>query len=148
MTKTATAPTSDLIAQRRHVAALESERATLAARLRQASADGDAATVQTLLTRREMVPTLIAEGRAALVPLEVAAVEEELAAVDARIAAQRVTVDEADTAREAARQAFQEARQHYDVQQASFLPLTSARDHLIQRRRELRAQAAPPPHAA
>ncbi len=65
MPKTATAPPSDLIQQRKHVAALESERATLPARLRQASADGDADAVQTLLTRREMIPTLIAEGRAA-----------------------------------------------------------------------------------
>jgi len=142
MTKTATAPTSDLVAQRKHVAALESERATLAARLRQASADGDADTVQTLLTRREMLPVLLAEGRAALVPLEVAAVEEELAAVAARLAAHRVTVEEADTAREAARQVFFEAEKQYTIAQASFLPLTTERQFLLQRRRELQAQAA------
>lgn len=142
MAKTLTAPTSDLVAQRKHVAALESERAQLAARLRQASADGDAATVQTLLTRREMLPVLIAEGRAALVPLEVAAVEEELDAVAARLAAQRVAVEEADRARETARAAYQEAARRYGVQQASFLPLTTARQFLLQRRRELQAQAA------
>ncbi len=67
MAKTPTAPTSDLVAQRKHVATLESERATLPARLRQASADGDAPTVQTLIARREMLPILIANGRAALV---------------------------------------------------------------------------------
>ncbi len=142
MSKTTAAPPSALVTQRQHVAALESERATLPARLRQASADGDAATVQTLLTRREMVPTLIAEGRAALVPLEVGAVEEELDAVAARLAAHRVTVEEADTAREAARQAFFEAEKQYTSAQASFLPLTTARQFLLQRRRELRAQAA------
>jgi len=142
MTKTTAAPPSDLVTQRKHVAALESERAQLPARLRQASADGDAATVQTLLTRREMVPTLIAEGRAALVPLEVGAVEEELDAVEARLAAQRVTVDEADRARETARAAYQEAERRYGVQQANFLPLTTERQFLFQRRRDLRAQAA------
>lgn len=142
MAKTVTTPTSDLVTQRKHVAALESERAQLPARLRQASADGDAATVQTLLTRREMLPVLIAEGRAALVPLEVAAVEEELDAVEARLIAQRVTVDEADRARETARAAYQEAERRYGVQQASFLPLTTERQFLFQRRRELRAQAA------
>ncbi len=142
MAKTATAPTSDLVTQRKHVAALESERAQLAARLRQASADGDAPTVQTLLTRREMLPVLLAEGRAALVPLEVAAIEEELDAVAARLIAQRVTVEEADRARETARAAYQEAERRYGVQQASFLPLTTARQFLLQRRRELRAQAA------
>ncbi len=142
MTKTTAAPPSDLVTQRKHVAALESERAQLPARLRQASADGDAATVQTLLTRREMVPTLIAEGRAALVPLEVGAVEEELDAVAARLAAHRVTVDEADRARETARAAYQEAERRYGVQQANFLPLTTERQFLFQRRRDLRAQAA------
>lgn len=142
MTKTTAAPPSDLVTQRKHVAALESERAQLPARLRQASADGDATTVQTLLTRREMLPVLLAEGRAALVPLEVAAVEEELDAVAARLIAQRVTVDEADRARETARAAYQEAERRYGVQQASFLPLTTERQFLLQRRRELRAQAA------
>ena len=89
MTKTTAAPPSDLVTQRKHVAALESERATLAARLRQASADGDAATVMQLTTRREMLPVLIADGRAALVPREVAAIEEELDAVAVRLAAHR-----------------------------------------------------------
>ncbi len=140
MAKTATAPTSDLVTQRKHVAALESERAQLAARLRQASAESDSATVMQLTTRREMLPVLLADGRAALVPLEIAAVEEELDAVAARLIAQRVTVEEADRARETARAAYEEAERRYGVQQASFLPLTIAREHLIQRRRELRAQ--------
>lgn len=125
MVKIPTAPPSDLTQQRKHVAALESERATLPARLRQASADGDAPTVMQLTTRREMLPVLIADGRAVLVPLEVAAVEEEL-----------------DTAREAARQAFFEAEKQYTIAQASFLPLTTERQFLLQRRRDLQAQAA------
>jgi hypothetical protein len=139
--KTAAAP-SPLVAQRQHVAALESERATLAARLRQAAADNDAALVQSLMIRRETLPVLLADGRAALVPLEVAAVEAELDAVAARLAAQRVTVEEADRARETARAAYQEAERRYGVEQASFLPLTTARQFLLQRRRELQAQPA------
>ncbi len=142
MTKTTAAPPSDLVTQRKHVAALESERAQLPARLRQASAESDSATVMQLTTRREMLPVLLADGRAALVPLEVVAVEEELDAVAARLAAHRVTVEEADTAREAARQAFFEAEKQYTIAQASFLPLTTERQFLIQRRRELQAQAA------
>ncbi len=142
MPKTATTPPRDLVTQRKHVAALESERAQLPARLRQASADGDAPTVMQLTTRREMLPVLLADGRAALVPLEVAAVEEELDAVAARLAAQRVTVEEADQARETARAAYQDAERRYGVQQASFLPLTTERQFLFQRRRDLRAQAA------
>lgn len=141
-TKPHIAPLNPLTQQRQHVAALESERATLTARLRQAAADNDAATVQQLTTRREMLPVLIEQGRAALAPLEVAAIEAELDAVEARLVAHRATVEEADRARETARSAYQAAEQRYGVQQASFLPLTTERQFLLQRRREWQAQAA------
>jgi len=141
MAKTLTAPPSDLVTQRKHVGALGSERATLPARLRQASAAGDAATVQTLLTRREMVPTLIAEGRAALVPLEIAAIDADLAAVAREEVGVRAAVDEADQARAQARQAVFEAEKRYASAQARFTPLDNRREALHRQRHALTTAA-------
>ncbi len=137
MTKATTAPPSDLVTQRKHVAALESEFAALAGHLRQASADGDAATVMRLATRREMVPVLIADGRAALVPLELAGVEEQLAALADEEAGARAAVADADRQRELAALAVREAERRYLSALAGFQPLDNRRDALLRQRHAL-----------
>jgi len=141
MAKTATAPTSDLVTQRKHVAALESERAQLAARLRQASTESDSATVMQLTTRREMLPVLLADGRAALVPLEIAAIDADLAAVAREEVGVRAAGDEADQARAQARQAVFEAEKRYASAQARFTPLDNRREALHRQRHALTTAA-------
>jgi len=84
-----------------------------------------------------MLPVAIAEGRAALAPLELVGLEEELAAADDRLAALRGAVEALDQAREMGRLACLDTAQAYEIKQGESLPPTAQREVFLRRRHEL-----------
>ncbi len=148
MTKTATAPTTptavdpavQLRASRDRLSSLQREESEIAGHIRVAILSEDGTRVSALTARQRMLPTLIARAAAALLPLELAALDAETAGIAAQEQAHRAVTDQAEAACVTAREAFFEAERRYNVAKAEFQIYAIRRQDVAGQRHALRAR--------
>lgn len=137
-TPTAIDPAAQLRASRDRLAALQREEAAIGGHIRIAILAEDGTRVSALTARQRMLPTLIARAAAALLPLELAALDAQAASIAAAEDAHRAVTEEADRDRAAAFEALRAAEAAYNVAIVQFQAFTIRREDVARQRRALR----------
>ncbi len=139
---TAADPTAQLQASRDRLSDLQREEAAIAGHLRSAILAEDGGRVSALSARQTMLPTLIGRAAEALLPLELAALDEERAAIADQEHAHRAVTAQADRDREVASEALRAAQVAYSRAIVDFDGLRGRREDLTRQRHALRDRLA------
>jgi len=141
-TPTAVDPAAQLRASRDRLSGLQREESEIAGHIRSAILAEDGGRVSALTARQMMLPTLIARAAAALLPLELAALDEQRAAIADQERAHRAVTEQADRDREAASEALRGAQVAYNRAIVDFDGLRGRREDLTRQRHALRDRLA------
>ncbi len=135
---TAVDPIAQLRASRDRLAGLQREEAEIGGHIRVAILAEDGTRVSALTARQTMLPTLISQAAAALLPLELAALDAETASIAEAEHAHRAVTEQADRDRAAAFEALRAAEGAYNTTIVRFQSFTIRREDVARQRRALR----------
>lgn len=139
---TAIDPVAQLQASRDRLSSLQREEAEIGGQIRSAILAEDGGRVSALTARQMMLPTLIGRAAEALLPLELAALDEQRAAIADQERAHRAVTAQADRDREAASEALRGAQVAYNRAIVDFDGLRGRREDLTRQRHALRDRLA------
>jgi len=135
---TAIDPAAQLRASRDRLSSLQREESEIAGHIRVAILAEDGTRVSALTARQRMLPTLLARAAAALLPLELAALDAQVASIAVAEEAHRAVTDQADRDRAAAFAALTAAEQRWNVRVVQLQAFAIRRQEVARQRRALR----------